>query len=378
MRKKSYYLNLQPILIVLLVLLFSGCTEEMVELDTPTNQSTEKGTLKFADYGEFSAKAAELNNMPTEQLKNWCSENGVITQELLFRSVNIQEELHEQQVVNVLGKDIELDDLLSRDIDPHSDLYYTMLERGVIVELTEDDGSTSYKARIFNPVYMSVLNEEGLVIINNELYSFNESGYKVIHDCDFKKISLLADICETNQELGISVHSYELSNKKGYGHSFNHYSLRYESSRKRVSFQAYFHAGDEGVYYPPSPGTCMGPEFFVEAIALKKNIWGNWVYKNNYTPIDKVSAVWNHYYRIMTDGLPPQYQTVTVSYPKTSPWTYDTFSGMGGTTNHLKVNCNPGGYWYCPPSGWMIDECNVYNYSFFLKAINYSDLTFSD
>jgi hypothetical protein len=88
--------------------------------------------------------------MPTEQLENWCSENGVITQELPFRKINIQEELHEQQVVNGLGKDIELDDLLSRDIDPHSDLYYTMLERGVIVELIEDDGSTSYKARIFN------------------------------------------------------------------------------------------------------------------------------------------------------------------------------------------------------------------------------------
>lgn len=226
---------------------------------------------------------------------------------------------------------------------------------------------------------MSVLNEDGLVIINNDLFCFNESGYKVIHDCDFNKTPLLENICQTNPELDISVHNYELSAKKGYGHSFDHYVMRYESNRKRVSFQAFFHAGNEGVYYPPTPGACMGPEFFVEAIAQRKNIWGNWVYKNDYTPIDKVSASWDHHYKLVDGDLyPPHQQYVTVNFPATSPWAFDDFWGMGATTNHFKNNCNPGGYWYCPPSGWMIDECDVYNYNFYLKAENYSDLTFSD
>jgi hypothetical protein len=285
MKKLSRILNFQPIIILFLLLLFSGCNEEIVELDTTTIQSLQNSTLTFADYGEFSAKAAELNNMTIEQLENWCSENGVITQELLFRNLHIQEELHEQKVINDFGNDITLDELKSKEIDPHSDLYYQLIDKGIIEELDED-GSTSYKAKIFNPVYMSVLNEDGLVVINNELFCFNESGYKVIHDCDYNKIPFLKDICETNPDLGITVHNYEITNKKGYGHSFNRNITRNESNRKRVSFQAYFHAGDEGVYYPPSLGTCMGPEFFVEAIAQKKNIWGNWVYKNNYTPID--------------------------------------------------------------------------------------------
>ena len=360
------------------MLFVSGCNEEIAEKDTSEESFITNGILKFSDYSEFSSKASDLNSLSNEQLTKWCAKNGVVTQELLFRNLIDQEERHEQKVIEEFGSDITLDELNLKSIDPHSELYYELNDK-VFIEESDEQGFTSYKAKVFNPVYMSVLNENGFVIINNELYCFDNTGYKVIHDCDIEKIPFLSQVCETNSELGISVYNFEISKKKGYGHSFNEISTRYESNRERVTFQAFFHAGDEGTYYSPTPGACMAPEFFVEAIAQKKNIWGNWVIKTNYTPIDKVTASWDHYYKLVDfDIYPPDYYYVTVDYPKTSPWTYDTFWGMGGTTNWLKVNCNPGGYWYCPPSDRMIDECNVFDYNFYLKATNYPDLTFSD
>ena len=244
--------------------------------------------------------------------------------------------------------------------------------------MVEDDGSTSYEATVINPVYMSVINENGLVIINNEIYQYFETGFKIIHDGNMEKISILTDVNESNSGFGITVVKLK-SSLKGYGHSFSHFTQRTESSRKRASFKAYFYAGANGVYYDPA--TCMSPSFYIECKGQKKNIWGNWVYKNNYKPITEVSGSWTYRFKMVEVGPPFGYQYIySVSDPNSvsSPLFYDYFSGMGSTTNYFKATCVPDGDWFCAPSGWLMDECEVYNYNFRMKATNYSDFVFSD
>ena len=167
------------------------------------------------------------------------------------------------------------------------------------------------------------------------------------------------------------------SNKKGYGHSFDNYTLRYESNRKRTSFKSYFYAGSNGVYYEPA--SCMLSTFYLEGSAQKKNIWGNWVYKNNYTPITELSGTWSFQFKLVEYNNPYNYYYLnTISNPDNnmSPLYYN-FTQSVNNTSYFKFTCEPDG-WFCASTGWLMDEINVYNYNFRMKAENYSDFVHTD
>jgi hypothetical protein len=105
------------------------------------------------------------------------------------------------------------------------------------------------------------------------------------------------------------------------------------------------------------------------------------VYKNNYTPITEVSGSWTYRFTMVEIGNPFNIQYIySVSDPNSisSPLFYTYFNGMGNSTNYFKATCVPDGDWFCAPSGWLMDECNVYNYDFRMKAANNADFVFSD
>lgn len=374
MKKKSL-LCCSSIAILLASLLTLSCERETILLNEAENlkQLEIDGLLSFDSFEEFSQTATKLNFLTFNELEQWCKKNSFISQELLFRKLIQKEDQYEESIIDMFGKDVSQEYLNSEiNLEEHVGLYYELLSKGIIREVGESDDSKSYETTVINPVYMSVINESGLVVINTEIYQFFDAGVKIIHDGNPEKIGRLSNLNNSNEKLGISVINLR-SDLKGYGHSFNLYD-EHVANRKRVTFRVYFHAGENGVYYEPA--NCIMPTYYVECRAQKKNIWGNWVYKNNFKPITEVSGSWTYRFQMVEFGDPFHYQyiySVTDPDSQSSPLFYDYFSGMGSSTNYFKTTCVPDG-WFCAPSGWFMDECTVYNHSFRMRASGYSDL----
>lgn len=296
-----------------------------------------------------------------------------MSQELLFKKLIKAEDIYNETVLLKYEDLKDPDAVISRDgVDLHTDIYYELLAKGIIREVEEGDGTVSYETTVINPVYMSVINEYGCAIVGDEIYQFFEDGIKIIHDGKMEKIKFLEEIKNSNQKEGVSV-IYLKKSSKGFGHSFNEYDEELDG-RYRVTFQVYFYAGAEGVYYP-DPGTCMTTTYYTEAKAQKKNIFGNWVYKNNFTPITELTGSWSYYFKLVEVGNPYNYQyiySVTDPDSHTSPFSYNLW---GGSSNYLKTTFIPDGT-FCASSGWLMDECVVYNYSYCLKSDGFPDITF--
>jgi hypothetical protein len=107
---------------------------------------------------------------------------------------------------------------------------------------------------------------------------------------------------------------------------------------------------------------------YLELIAQRKNIFGNWDYANNYNPIlDLRNAYWSYRYRIAPYSNPnAEEELYSVTYnstpaPRRSPFTYYLAS-----SNHFRANLEPSGNWSSADQSYFFSDAFwVTSYNFY-------------
>src|SRR5690606_20084031 len=122
-----------------------------IEEPTPgiaSSITVQNGLLNFQTLEDFRNTVLALNQMNPQDQLSW-------EKSLDFNSM--------QQIFN----DIMLAEFETSG--SHSALYNEQLQNGLIVENNTDG---LYNLNLFNPAYATVLNENGMVIVDNSIYQF--------------------------------------------------------------------------------------------------------------------------------------------------------------------------------------------------------------
>lgn len=201
--KPSLYL----VALVAIGCLFYACSdEELSDVSSPVQEDdftvrVKNGYLEFKDQAAFDEVKASLESMDDEALNVWESQfNGFTSlRKIDEMSIDAQEawfeklrNMSEEERVALQQSDDAF--WYSDYIKEHSSLF-----------VLQDSGK--YRLNIMGSALkdLSLLNKDGIYKIGSNLYLYDDSSTKIIHDGDDSKLELLSRIEESDDDLQISV-----------------------------------------------------------------------------------------------------------------------------------------------------------------------------
>jgi hypothetical protein len=302
-------------------LLTPGCKKDMqgVKSDTMENPqsggaiSAKDGILRFKDKETFSTTVQKLSLMTKEQADAWEQKYNFTSQRAIFNKIAEAELAHDE-----LAKKMEVAEALK--LPQHSDLYRQYLNAGLIKE--NDD---TYNYSIFSGFYAPVVNEKGIVVIDNAIYQLTSTGMKILTDGDFSKISLLMNATQTDKSNNIIVKviqsaaaeksestrgMFNWSGSSGWVSSGNC------NNCKRVLMTVTFSSDLSG-----GGSTCLD-RYDINVQCQQRNFWGNWNYVFTWTT---VNGSWTTYERFVSGATT----------------TFNPTYYYGGSMNNFWTSVNP-------------------------------------
>ncbi|MES1225317.1 MAG: DUF4848 domain-containing protein, partial [Bacteroidota bacterium] len=158
--------------IVSVALLTQWCKKDMQGIKTDTMEnpqsgdviSAKDGILRFKNKETFSTTLQKLSLMTKQQADSWEQKYNFTSQRAIFNKIAEAELVHDE-----LAKKMEVAEALK--LPQHSGLYFQYLNSGLIKE--NDD---TYNYSIFSGYYAAVVNEKGLVVIENAIYQLTPTG----------------------------------------------------------------------------------------------------------------------------------------------------------------------------------------------------------
>lgn len=360
--KKTFF---KKISLFFLVVSFSSCEKEMIEVETQSNNTSEgsiqnrNGVLIFKDYEQMESTNNHLLLLKAEDVENWEIQNQFISLATIDRKINEEEVQHQESFFKGLDPNLSINEYKSRGYNyEHSNLYKIYLNKGTIIRTIDDnDGSISTTLSVTNHAYLNILNEEGKVIIGNELivfqgdtiYRYDKSTNKLITNNDKS----------TSQKL-----NNEFNFNKGTGSASNRWIT---DPAKGSNYRYYGRVIFSSIYTTSS----LSQTFYWEARAEQKK-FGNWNTRNDYNPIWGCSAYWSYDYWIIYPGAGygivrdgSQYPLPNSLNRPTSPYNVSNLN-----TNYTKRPLQFSDMYTINPlkAGYsFFDNVRVYNYNFVFK-----------
>jgi len=199
MKKKLFFFAIA-------VLAFASCKKEDTQLsgNNPDNQIdkadiyVQNNILSFKNREVFEKCYTKLITMSREQSEVWESSLGFVSQRSVFNKI-VDAENEWDAKCRKLSKEVQ------QTCNPHSATYYNYLNKGLIKVVDKGTSDETYNYSVCNPIYTCVLNEEGLVIINDSIYQLSNAKIKIITDGDLNKIKLLTNTSQTDINKNIVV-----------------------------------------------------------------------------------------------------------------------------------------------------------------------------
>lgn len=223
-------------------------------------------------------------------------------------------------------------------------IFKEYLNKKVIEIIIEKDGSTSFELTVKYPGFVNALNENGEVLVGQNLYKFHGS--------------LLTISKRNNNEIITSINMNNTTEKMTSNWSQGG-AWVYDGSNKRYNYQVY---GTCITSSNSTPGGIIQSSFYVQALGQEKK-FGTWAGRSSYLPVYSFSGSWTANYTAQQCFTCP-IQTNPISLiddDNQSPFSWSSTSG-GGQTNNFKRYLKPNGSWTLP-TPWMIITAFNVNYS---------------
>lgn len=356
------------ITLCLLLTILTGCESDPVKNETDRNSNsqalnlqTENGVLVFKDYNELEKTNNELQNMPYSAALLLEKEHNFMSLRTIDKMINDAENEHQETFFKGINPNLSVKEYEAKGLfyEP-SALYKTYLTKGVIKRIKEADDSKSTALNVTNAAYLSILNEQGKVIVGNEILVFNGSIATVYNRKTNELLKSFDSKAETPQQNLNNQYNFN----KGTGSSGSRWIQDiYKGSDYRYYGQVLF----SSIYTTSS----LSQTFYWEARAEQKK-FGNWNTRNDYNPIWGFSGNWSYDYWIIypnagfgtvRDGS--QYPLPNSGGLPTSPYNLANLN-----TNYTVRNMQFSAMYSINPSqiGYSyFDNVRVYNYGFTFK-----------
>jgi hypothetical protein len=298
-----------------------------------------KGVLHFKTHDDFIAVANYLNSSGISVQMQLFEELGFKSQEMIFQEIGKAEDLFNNQFYKDVDEDISVEDLNKMQLGiEYSTLFKSYQDKGFLKVIKEEDGSESYYPNTINPSLMSVLSEEGFVIVNGLLMQYTDRNIKFTPFNSISQLDVLKDAKGANEEKGISIIEF-YNTKKSYVTHIDSTVRKYKGSNLRVSSR---YAVWDGEVHGELLGTglIIYINHIIELKAEEKR-WGKWGFRNNYMPLTGLVALWETcvkfgFYYVFCDI------TQNDVGVKNSPVNLNPFPN--GSTNYYKFNPSPVGW----------------------------------
>lgn len=197
-------LSLCAFALTLGLLIFVACKKEEVnQIDNNSssgkikeislkNAYVKDGVFHFANQQSFKEAMTSLNSLNTESYLNYCDKNGIKTQQYYY--IQLMKKLEH----------------LSNTQNSNTELAIEELKKEYADILKFEMDYFEYKVQVVN--FVSVLDRNGLVYINDVLYKFDEFGQITVNDGDLEKLKKATN--NRNKEIeGVSFLQNKLNNK---------------------------------------------------------------------------------------------------------------------------------------------------------------------
>lgn len=338
---------------------------------SPSSVHSEEGVLVFSNYDELAATNDKLMNMSYTSALAWEREHNFVSLKTIDKKINEAEEEHQEIFFRGVDPNLSVREYEARGLFyTPSELYKTYLNKGVIKRITEADGSKSTALSVTNDAYISVLNEDGRVIVGDEVLVFDGGVTTVYSKKTNKPLRTISAKEGTTQNL-----NNQFNFNKGTGSVSNRWITDvYRGSNYRYYGQVLF----SSIFTTST----LSQTFYWKARAEQKK-FGNWNTRNNYNPIWGFSGSWAYDYWVIYPNAGfgvvrngSQYPLPNSAGLPTSPYNLSNLN-----TNYTVRNMQFAAMYSITPSqiGYsFFDNVRVYNHAFTFKfsggpsGINYN------
>ncbi len=318
---------------------------------------SEEGILVFENQDVFNETVNSLANLSEAERRKWEEKLGFKSIFSIYNEINDAEIALENELYAGYDESLSKEELskLGLPVDVHTDLYNKYINKGLIKEVKDTDGSEAFYMNTIDPVAALYTDENGLMVINDTLYQYTPTQIKIMPgNVSDKEILMNAK----STDKGSNIYIVDFSDKStisGYNWSKSS-NWKYETSKKRYRMDI----SGWSWTYGPNDYDYMGSKFWPDLKAERKR-WGNWKRRSSYTPVKQLYATWSYKYTIS--------QYWYGGYPRTTH--YNDLSGGG--TSPINVNyghTNYGTYQYCNPTGnwssswYFTHPVDVYDFYF--------------
>jgi len=320
--------------------------------DAIAEVSSIKGILVFSDQSTLDKTLDALSKMDRREREAWEENLNFVSQGTLYNQINDAEILLEEEIYGKYDENLSLTDLNELGVkEQHTTLYENYLRKGMITEIVEKDGSKSFELAVIDPPLADVLNEDGLIIINNSIYQYTSDLVKIFGEKNLEKLDLLKSTVATSMKDNILVINRSENNRSQ--HSWTKCSgWHYDGDKKRYCLNVYGTSSNSM--------SLMYSSFYVQAKGEQKK-WGIWKLRNTYHPIHSVGGNWSYsFVYTWYNGLLITRHWLPDNDFR-SPFYYQV---PGSGSNFLQAHLSPNGIWSIASPYFFYDAVNVDHYYF--------------
>jgi len=380
--------NILPLIIISFVsLIIQSCNNDSIPVPSEVAPVFEKnqevfqpsyeiqvvnGMLSFDSKIAFDVTKLEIASSNRKAVDNWEKGLGIKTPASIFSKVLLAEDSINNHMKN-LPKDEQEFYLNQPQI--HSKEYNEALEAEIIALVDDGDGGQYFDLNLFDKTVASVINIDGLVIVEGRIFKFTVGGMKIIKDGDFSMVEKISTFDSNTLDNNIIVFELKKKKKKITNETYeedwsNNWTQTMDwyyfdknwlgNDQKRIKVWVDGHSEHIGSNYRYYCSQELNCTFSVHAQAQEKNFWGNWVY-GSYAARLILNASWEYSYKDFSNDpyiqfgcglyettknyLPAYSCGVNPSYMcPTAPFYYNQ-TGV----NHASINLTPHGAWSSNP-----------------------------
>jgi hypothetical protein len=388
--------NFSLLLMLLAVLtVFNGCQKDeqqvnvlqskdlIIEAFKPTyDVGVKNGMLVFESKLAFDVTKLEIAGADRKAVDLWEQKLGIRTPASIFQAVVLAED----SISNYYESLPEDEQAYWREQpEVHSEIYKKALSEQIIQIKPDGEGGEYFDLNLYDKTTASVVNLDGLVIVEGQIHQYTNNAIKLITDGDMGKIEKLKKINATYQDDNILVTVFD--NKvfngenqlKSVSFLTDNYWTRtanwkYPTNRKRVKVWIDGHSEMYGANATDYCSQYVSCTFVVRAEAMQKNFWGNWKY-TSYMPGLSFNVTWDYEY--MQYNYDPNYpypctlyshaEFYVPEYSCTANPSYvcptSPHSAYYPSVNNAYLNLTPHGTWQLSPT-WFSDPFMVTHCTF--------------
>jgi len=176
------------------------------------------GVLYFSSRGTMAATLDYLNKLSPDDLLSWSEQYGINTQKALLDKI-AAEEIKLDELFSTMTED-ELKNLPEDQY--HSALYKEMLAKSIICEMVYSDNETGYDLAVCDPIMSAIINEDGLFVVENDLYYMDKNFIKKWENGDPLRFNEIKSAVNDDAAKGIYILYDNRTSLRAYTPPVNH------------------------------------------------------------------------------------------------------------------------------------------------------------